>query len=384
MSKNRRPEILAYYFPNWHVDPLNEKWHGKGWTEWNVTKCALPRFPGHKQPKVPLLGYEDEADPAVMEKQIEIAVSHGVNGFMFDWYYYEGRPYRNRCLEEGLMKAANVNKIKFAVMWCNHDAIQAHPGSRAFPSPVLASGKTTPEIFRAVTQYCIDHYFAHPSYLRVDGKPVFSIYSLKKMAGELGVDTMRSLIDDFRKRVREAGLGELHFNGVHVGYHKINNFSFDQEETDQVNALAAALGLDSRSAHSWGWTWPDMTSPCLDYGAAAEENTVCYRHFSQDFQLPFNPVVMAGWDSSPRTLQSDVFDPAGGYPFSKILTDSTPAQFEKNLRKAKEFIESDAYTGNFLMLHSWNEWTEGAYVLPDRENGYGHLEAIRKVFGPAQ
>ena len=93
---------------------------------------------------------------------------------------------------------------------------------------------------------------------------------------------------------------------------------------------------------------------------------------------------MAGWDSSPRTLQSDVFDPAGGYPFSKILTDSTPAQFEKNLRKAKEFIESDAYTGNFLMLHSWNEWTEGAYVLPDRENGYGHLEAIRKVFGPAQ
>ncbi|MBO4649195.1 MAG: glycoside hydrolase family 99-like domain-containing protein [Lentisphaeria bacterium] len=375
--KNKRPEILAYYFPNWHVDPLNEKWHGKGWTEWNVTKYATPRFPGHKQPKKPLGGYDDEADPAVMEKQIDTAVKYGVDGFMFDWYYYGG-PYRNRCLEEGLMKAANADKIKFAVMWCNHDAIQAHPGCRAFPNPILASGTVTPEIFRSATQYCMEHYFSHPSYLRVDGRPVFSIYNLKKMAGELGVETMRVLLDEFRSRVRQAGLGELHLNAVHTGYQYDNN---GKPNSDQVNALLAALGLDSRSGHSWSWGRTRTDLPCEDYGAAAEQNIGKYRSFSQDFQLPYNPVMMPGWDSSPRTVQSDIYDLSAGYPFTTILTGSTPAQFEKYLRKAKEFIDSDAFTGKFLMLHSWNEWTEGAFLLPDEENGWGRLEAVRKVFG---
>ena len=374
--KNKRPEILAYYFPNWHVDPLNEKWHGKGWTEWNVTKHAAPRFPGHKQPKKPLSGYEDEADPAVMEKQIDTAVKYGVDGFMFDWYDYDG-PYRNRCLEEGLMKAANVDKIKFAVMWCNHDAIQAHPGSLAFPRPVLASGTVTPEIFRRVTEYCMEHYFAHPSYLRVDGRPVFSIYNLQKMVGELGVETMRGLLDEFRSRVRQTGLGELHLNAVHVGY----RYDDGKPNSDQVNELLAALGLDSRSGHSWSWGRTRTDLPCEDYGAAAEENIARYRSFSQDFRLPYNPVVMPGWDSSPRTVQSDIYDLAAGYPFTTILTGSTPAQFEKYLCKAREFTDSDAFTGKFLMLHSWNEWTEGAYLLPDEEHGWGRLEAVRKVFG---
>ena len=72
-----RPLIASYYFPNWHVDPRNEKLHGTGWTEWNVTRCALPRFPGHVQPKTPIWGYEDESVPTVMERKI------AVNAFLF-------------------------------------------------------------------------------------------------------------------------------------------------------------------------------------------------------------------------------------------------------------------------------------------------------------
>ena len=70
---NRRPIVSAFYFPNWHVDPRNEKYHGTGWTEWRVTQYATPRFEGHEQPKVPLWGYEDEADPAVMAEKIAAA-----------------------------------------------------------------------------------------------------------------------------------------------------------------------------------------------------------------------------------------------------------------------------------------------------------------------
>ena len=375
MKKSKRPEILAYYFPNWHVDPRNEKWHGTGWTEWNLVKYATPRFPGHRQPKVPLWGYEDEADPAVMAKKIGTAAAYGVDGFIFDWYFYADGPYRNRCLEDGLMRAANLNKIKFAVMWCNHDAIQAHPGSRAFPCPVLCSGTVDAKTFRSATQHCIDHYFSSPSYLRVDGKLFFSIYSLPKMVRELGGEAAaRALFDEFRDRVRQAGLGELHLNAVNLEDMNAPGIT----ESKQVNELTAELGLDSRSGHAWTWTEPDF--PCRDYELVAESNMKRFQHYCRDFDLPYNPAVMVGWDPSPRTVQSETYANAG-YPFTSILSGSTPGQFEKILRKARLFLESDAYRGNFLMLHSWNEWTEGACLEPDGENRFGYLEAIRNVFG---
>jgi len=246
MADRKRPEVLAYYFPNWHVDPRNEAWHGKGWTEWNVAKYATPRFPGHHQPKIPVWGYEDEADPAVMAKKIDAAAYHGIDGFIFDWYYYDDAPYRQRCLEEGLMRAPNLDKTKFAVMWCNHDAMQAHPGSVAVPRSPLASAAVTPEIFRRATQYCIDRYFASPAYLRVDGKLFFSVYLLPKMVKELGGPAAaRALFDDFRERVRKAGLGELHFTAVYVGC----KYQDGKPNTQEVNELTAAAGLDSRTDH---------------------------------------------------------------------------------------------------------------------------------------
>ena len=70
----KNTKIYAYYFPNWHPDKRNDEWHGKGWTEWEVVKCARPRFEGHYQPLKPLWGYEDESDPAVMEKRFAIVL----------------------------------------------------------------------------------------------------------------------------------------------------------------------------------------------------------------------------------------------------------------------------------------------------------------------
>lgn len=46
-------EVAVYYFPNYHPDSINTRWHGKGWTEWDVVKAAKPRFKGHEQPKFP-------------------------------------------------------------------------------------------------------------------------------------------------------------------------------------------------------------------------------------------------------------------------------------------------------------------------------------------
>jgi hypothetical protein len=42
-----------------------------------------------------------------MEQQIELALSHGVNVFIYDWYWYDGRPFLQQCLDDGFLGAKN-------------------------------------------------------------------------------------------------------------------------------------------------------------------------------------------------------------------------------------------------------------------------------------
>ena len=101
---------------------------GKNWTEWNLVKHAQPRFPGHLQPNVPLWGYEMDNDPTVMAKKIDAAADHGVDHFLFDWYWYNetstnGQPglFQDSALEEGFLEAPNRNRMKFALMWASQE-----------------------------------------------------------------------------------------------------------------------------------------------------------------------------------------------------------------------------------------------------------------------
>jgi hypothetical protein len=101
-------QLAAYYVPNYHVDPRNEAPYGPGWTEWELVRGATARFPGHRQPKVPLWGYEDESDPAVFARKIDEGADHGIDCFLFDWYWYDDGPFLNRALERGFMQAGNT------------------------------------------------------------------------------------------------------------------------------------------------------------------------------------------------------------------------------------------------------------------------------------
>jgi len=87
-----------------------------------------------------------------------------------------------------------------------------------------------------------------------------------------------------------------------------------------------------------------------------------------------------GWDASPRTVQSDIFDNTG-YPFMATLSGNTPAAFREALVRAKAFLGEQPDGPRILTLNAWNEWTEGSYLEPDTVNGLGYLEAVKDVFG---
>jgi hypothetical protein len=369
-------EIMAYYFPNYHQDRRNAAWHGTGWTEWELVQRATPRFPGHQQPNVPAWGYEDEALPGVAEHKIAFAADHGLRGFIFDWYWYADGPFLQRALEEGFLGASNNARLRFSLMWANHDWVNIHPFKRSMTSTVLARGAVFPMGFQEATNYVIARYFTHPSYWRVDGRPYFSIYDLVSLLDGLGgLDEARRALDGFRARTRAAGFPDVHLNAVVWNLGILPGEKAPRDHND----LLERLGFDSVTSYIWIHHTPLETFPTVPYRPYAERAMEDWTRFTALYRLPYYPNVTMGWDPSPRTVQSDVYDNLG-YPFTPILEGNTPQEFERVLREARRFLDQGRTSPPILTVNAWNEWTEGSYLEPDTRHGTAYLEAIKRVF----
>ncbi|TDN51778.1 glycosyl transferase family WbsX [Buttiauxella sp. JUb87] len=372
----RKYEVAAYYFPNFHCDPKVEQWHGKGWTEWELVKNATPRFVGHMQPKVPLWGYEDEADPVVMEKKISAAAGHGISAFIFDWYWHQEGPFLERCLDEGYLNAANNSDVKFAIMWANHDWLEIHPATRYQPYPTRLTGAVSEQIFIDATEHIIERYFTHPSYWKLDGKFYFSIYEMMSLVKGLGgLSNTKRVLEDFRAKIRARGLGELHLNAVVWGIETLptENTLIDADKVIEY------LGIDSVTSYVWVHHITPGHFPDCPYNEIRECAKAEHARLSSQHALPYIPNVTVGWDSSPRTVQTDCFDDIG-YPWFPVYTDNSPAEFEKALQDVKNFMDTEKSVFPVCTINAWNEWTEGSYLEPDTVNGFSYLAAVKKVF----
>src|SRR6056297_2187863 len=114
--------VAAYIWPSCHHDArFGDMLWPDGMGEWEIIKKGDPRFEGHYQPKVQIWGYEPDNDPHVMERWIEAATDHGVNVFIFDWYWFDEGPFLESALNDGFLQAKNNEKMQFYLMWANHD-----------------------------------------------------------------------------------------------------------------------------------------------------------------------------------------------------------------------------------------------------------------------
>lgn len=383
--------ITAYYWPDYHIDPRNEENFGPGWTEWELVKWARPRFEGHKQPKIPLWGYEDESDPQVMARKIDAASKYGVDVLIFDWYYYNEGSFLRAALDSGFLKAENVHQAKFALMWANHDMPDVFPAKfyETFPDiHVLIPGEVTRETFDKMVDEVIHKYFKHPSYWLVDGSPYFSIYDLDALIKGLGgFEAFQQALSDFRLKTKAAGFPDLHLNVIarqgtiftNGNTLALSQDSIPSSEIDQ-NELASQVGFNSLGSYTWVHHVKLPHFPTNQYADVREKAIENWHNTAKKFQLPYYANVSCGWDSTPRITSSDIYVNKG-YPFTPVLIGNTPGEFKKALIAMKEFLDNGGNEEKIFSINSWNEWTEGSYLEPDTENGYGFLEAIQDVFG---
>ena len=176
-------DVAAYVWPAYTGKEQRARifWQ-EGYGEWqtvaNAKANSAEKPEGYVWDRKPLWGYVDEADPEVMEMEIEKAHQHGVNVFIYDWYWYDDRPFLEQCLNEGYLKAKNNHLVKFYLMWANHNAdhMWSVDLSDELGREIIWRGDVTEEIFKKLVRRWIEQYFTHPSYYKINGMPVFQFY----------------------------------------------------------------------------------------------------------------------------------------------------------------------------------------------------------------
>ncbi len=357
--------VAAYIWPSCHDDPLaKEKLWSEGTGEWEVIKKGNPRYEGHYQPRQPLWGYELDNNPSVVERWIDVAVDHGVNVFVYDWYWYDEGPYLESALNDGFLKAKNNDKMQFYIMWANHDVKHNYWNYHRYgdDESILWDAKVDWKNYKIIVDRVINQYFKKPNYFKINGEPVFSIFSIEKLKESFGgsIEKTREALDYFRDEVKEAG-----FPGLHIQWNQGGGSLMSNEKSQEFRRNVDAMGFNSVAMYNMG----GMDEDYLVYG----NNSIKIREqMNEVLNVPVFPCVSIGWDDTPRFPQKGIKD--------TVHYHNTPKSFAALLSKAKEYADRHPEQIKLITINAWNEWVEGSYLLPDMLHGFDYLEAVKNVF----
>lgn len=374
-----KARVIAFYLPQFHPTVENDKFWGKGFTEWiNVAK-AKPLFRGHNQPRIPAdLGFYDLRMPEIREEQAKLAKEAGIEGFCY-WHYWFGngiqtleRPF-NEVLE------SKEPDFPFCLGWANH----------SWTTKTWDKGKSKSDdtmIFEqkypGVEDYKKHFYEILPAlkdkrYITVDGKPLFYIWDpnnlpnpkefinlWKKLAYKNGLQGMYFI-------AKVDPLGTLGFNNIknvednfQKEYQKILNMGFDAVNSHTLKyAELNANGKLKKIFHALVRKY--FSSVFIE--KYKYKDIIRFFNTKEDFQENIYPQLIPGRDRSPRSGKKAV-----------IYYENTPEEFRIAVKNAISCVEKRNSEHRIIFLNSWNEWAEGAYMEPDTTYGKSYIQVLRE------
>lgn len=367
-TTQQKYDVAAFLYPAYASDdPRLRPFWPMGIGEWETIMTMQNRYPNHYWNRKPLWGYINEADPSVMSMEIEEATKHGVNVFIFDWYWFDGRPFMETTLNNGFLKAENVSKMKFYLMWANHDVLNLWDTRLANVNEnnVIWTGKVDRQEFEKICKRNIEKYFKLPQYYKINGKPVFMIYDIPQLITGLGgIKETTDALNWFKEETKRAGFPGLELQITMWGVN-LNYSGFDAgKTTSPENEFVKALGFTSATHYQF----VHFTNVDDEYMNVVDRAEKEWNRIDSVFDCTYYPHVSVGWDNSPRTGHS------------AVVRNNTPENFEKALRKARDFVDNHPEQTPLITINSWNEWTETSYLMPCNVYGYGYLDAIKNVF----
>lgn len=354
------PKIIAFYLPQYHPNPDNDKWWGKGFTEWKVVAKAKPLFKGHYQPHYPAdLGYYDLRVPEVRQQQAELAREAGIHAFCY-YHYWFGNG--KRLLERPFNEVVDSGSpdFPFCLCWANHSWMKKLWDPKAPQKDVMLQEQLYPgEEDYKNHFYALLKAFKDPRYVKVENRLLFFIYDTQ------GFSDIKNFIQIWRKLAKDEGLNDFYFVGT----------DYDGRFYDDIMAkgLDAVYENDGINIHHhlpfWKKGWLHISREYL------KRPTIFSYKKAIDFMLPeickrpnVFPTLVPNWDHSPRS---------GGR--AMILHNSTPRLFNILAQRAINLIKHKPEALQIIMLKSWNEWGEGNYMEPDEKFGHGYIKALKEA-----
>ncbi len=346
---------ICFYLPQFHPIPENDRWWGKGFTEWTNVRKSRPRFPGHYQPHIPSqLGYYDLRDADIKESQAALARKFGIYGFCYYHYWFNSK----RLLETPISQVLETGQpdFPFCLCWANENWTRRWDGG---DKDILIAQKYNHDDDSQLIKSLVSA-FRDERYIRVNGKPLFIVYS-----SDLLPDPKRTT-EVWRTEMHKAGIGDLYLARVEK-----------QLLGNEPNPLDYGFDAAIEFAPNWGSLGPavnKMDMPALlseDAAFTAYDYEKCMYEMlgreKPDYKL-FRG-VFPSWDNSARRSTGPT-----------VFLGSSPEKYafwlSQVARYTLEVFEGDE---RLIFVNAWNEWAEGCHLEPDEKNGLQYLEATQNA-----
>lgn len=361
---------LAFYLPQFHPIPENDKWWGKGFTEWTNVVNAKPLFKGHYQPQLPgELGFYDLRVPEVRERQAELAKENGIYGFCYYHYFSEGKRLLNRPFDEVL--SSGKPNFPFCLCWANENWTKIWDGQ---DQDVLWQMRYSDEADIHLMEW-LCNAFKDPRYIKIDDKPLFLVYRTCNLPNPNKTASL------WRKIAKKNGIKEIILCNVEsLNSCRINpkTIGFDLGIEFQPIWDELPISFCGRSSVIFTKLNNFMKNFNLNELIHYRNRIVDYKNYIQfqmkrkSFSYPKIPCVFPAWDNSSRK----------GDEGSIIFRNSHPDLFRQWVANTVDNYSFKDNDGNkYFFINAWNEWAEGCRLEPCKKWEYDNLRAIKSVVG---
>lgn len=349
------PKIIAWYLPQYYQIDINDKFHGKGFTEWTNVSKAIPLFKGHKQPHIPYdLGFYRLEDVNTLRRQAELARLYGVYGFCFHYYWFSGKRIMEKPLNT-LLAHKEIN-ISFCINWAMHNW-NCTWGADDYD--LIFEQKYHPEDAKAFIKDVVPLFYDE-RYIKIEGKPVISFYWI----AAIGVDNFKEMINVFREEVKKYG-----FSDIYVMVCDCEHFDFDVAKIGADALVEYAPNTISRRFREFkvdGYIDPRFKGKIWD----AKEFLSSKRYMNPVNAKEYYRSALVGFDNTARRLKLSSWIIYG-------LDSDIYKKWLKDLILESKKIHTPEK--NYVFVASWNEWAEGSHLEPDLRSGYAYLKATREA-----